>query len=443
MKKYFFLLYFWTVLKLFIPLYSDILFTIQWPASLCWEVHIGGSKNAALPIIAASLLVPGKTILHNVPAIGDVFTFLDILSDIGVVHTFVDNCLTLDASQLYESGFDFDKIKKIRVSILLLAPLLTRLWKIQIPMPGGCYLWKRPIDSHLEGLKNIGYKYDLSDDLIQLHGQLSGGDLHIDAGFGVTSTENLIVANVLRSWTTTISLTAGEPHVMNLVDFLNSLWADITLGYNNTITVRWVTELHPQKQDFSIVSDYIQSGTYMIMGALSAEKYIDIHNACYEDLYSFRLKLQEAWVEIEKIWTDSVRVYKAKKITPVSIQTNIFPWFPTDLQSPFSVLMTQAAGVSKIHEVLFEQRLNFLVELEKMHANVALMNPHQALIFGPSKLSGTTVTSWDLRAWAAMVLAGLIAEGETKITNVEYIHRGYEDLVKNLSSLGANIKEID
>ena len=404
---------------------------------------IWGSKNAALPIIAASLLVPGETVLENVPEIGDVFTFLDILSDIGVIHHFSDTRLVLDASELHESGFDFEKIKKIRVSILLLAPLLTRLGKIDIPMPGGCYLWKRPIDSHLEWLKNIWYQYTLWEDMIALRWDLRGWDIHIDAGFGVTSTENLIVANVLRPGMTTISLAAGEPHVMNLVDFLNSLWADITLKHNNAIIIRWVSELTPQKQVFQVVSDYIQSGTYMIMAALSAKKYIDIHRACSADLYSFILKLKETGIQIEDIWDDSVRVYRAKNIAPVSIQTNIFPWFPTDLQSPFSVLMTQAKGVSRIHEVLFEQRLNFLVELEKMHANVALMNPHQALIFWPSELIGTTVTSWDLRAGAAMVLAGLIAEWTTTITNVEYIHRWYENLIENLKHLWVDIQEID
>ncbi|MCH2188290.1 UDP-N-acetylglucosamine 1-carboxyvinyltransferase [Candidatus Gracilibacteria bacterium] len=417
------------------------MFRVQGSSELRGSVAIGGSKNAALPIIAAALLVEGKTHLTNIPHIGDVHTFLDILSDIGVTYEFHQNNLTLDTSSLEVNGFDFEKVKKIRVSILLFAPLLHRIGKIHIPHPGGCQLGKRPIDAHLEGLKNIGYVYTNTPDSIIIDGSAKPGDKEIHAGFGVTSTENLIVANVLRPGTTTLRLCALEPHVINLIDFLKSLGANIELKHDHTIVIQGVSELKSKKQDFRVVSDYIQSGTYMILGALSAKEYIDIEHACYDDLYSFVCKLREAGVKIEKMQGDSVRVYRATDLKSVSIQTNIFPGFPTDLQSPFSVLMTQAKGISKIHEVLFESRLNFLVELEKMGAQVALMNPHQALIFGPSELKATTVTSWDLRAGVAMILAACIAKGETTITNNEYIYRGYENIVENLQSLGVDICE--
>ena len=195
--------------------------------------------------------------------------------------------------------------------------------------------------------------------------------------------------------------------------------------------------------EFDIIGDYIESWTYIIIGALIAEDFLTIKNARIEDLYMFLEKLKEAWVRVEDMWNDTLKVYRADKIHSLSIQTNIFPGFPTDLQSPFSVLMTQAEGENKIHEVLFEWRLNFLVELEKMKAKIAILNPHEALIFGKTDLKWwVTVASWDLRAWAAMIIASLIAEGETKITNVEYIYRWYEDFVMKLRNLGAIIEEI-
>ena len=181
----------------------------------------------------------------------------------------------------------------------------------------------------------------------------------------------------------------------------------------------------------------------MIIWALASKEYIDIVDARVEDLYVFIEKLKEAWVKLRYLWKDTVRVYRAKKLKWVQIQTSIFPWFPTDLQSPFAVLMTQAKGISKIHEVLFEWRLNVLIELEKMWANVAVMNPHEALIFWPNNLKWwATVTSWDLRAWMAMVIAWLITEWETHITNDKYVYRGYEDFVKKLKSLWADIKAV-
>lgn len=415
---------------------------VKWSKHLEWEVNIWGSKNAVLPIIASSLLIEGQIKLTNVPDIKDVHTFLDILEWIWVKYKFKNNSLSLDCSDLKHSDFDLDKIKKIRVSILLLAPLLHRLWKISIPTPGWCNLGKRPIESHLKWLENIWYKCKVKDETIKLSWKTEWWDRVINAWFWVTVTENLIVANVLRKWKTTIMMSALEPHVVDLVDFLNKAWAKIELKYDHRIEITWVKELS-KKISYKVCSDYIQSGTYAIIWALASKKYIDIKNARIWDLYSFIQKLHEAWVKTEDLWNDTLRVYRAKKLNSLSIQTNIFPWFPTDLQSPFAILMTQAEWISKIHEVLFEWRLGFFVELEKMNANIAVLNPHQAVIFWKSKLYwNAEVTSWDLRAWAAMVIAWLISAWETKVTNVEYIHRWYENLVENLKSLWADIQEI-
>ncbi len=419
------------------------MFIINGWNKLEWNVKIWWSKNAVLPLIAAALLIKWKVTMKNVPKIGDVLTFLDVLSWIGVKNTFENNILALDSTHLKEANFDLEKIKKIRASILMLPPLLSRLWAVEIPTPGGCKIGKRSVDSHLKWLHAIWYEYEETDEQISIKGDLKAWDITINAWFWVTPTENLIVANVLREWTTQIKSAAIEPHVMNVIDFLKKAWADIQIKYNHTIIIKWVKELKTELE-FEVVSDYLQSGAYMIIAALCSKEYLTIENARTEDLYIFMEKMKEAWVEIEDLWNDKVKVYRAENLKPVSIQTNIFPWFPTDLQSPFAVLLTQAEWVSKIHEIMFESRLNFLVELEKMWGHPALVNPHQALIFWKTYLKwGQTVTSWDLRAWAAMVIAWLIAKWETKVTNIDYIKRGYESIVSVLQGLGADIEEID
>ena len=415
---------------------------ITWWKKLEWKIKIGWSKNAVLPIMAAALLIKWKVTLNNVPEIQDVFTYLDILNGIWVESSFKNNVLTLDSTNLKQTDFDLEKIKKIRVSVLLLAPLLDRLWNVSIPTPGGCNLWARSIFSHLKWLENIWYTYEYRDDLVYLSGKSKTWDLVIDAWFWVTPTENLIVANILRKGKTTIRLSAIEPHVLNLIDFLREAGAEIFIRYDHTIIINGVSEL---KSDFNfdIVSDYIQAGTYVIIWALASKEYIDIENARINDLYSFLEKLRESWVKFEDLWNDTLRVYKSENLKPVNIQTNILPGFPTDLQSPFAVLQTQANWTSKIHEILFEWRLNWLVELEIMGSNISILNPHEAQITWKTNfIWGKTVTSWDLRAGASMIIAWLITKWITKIEKVEYIHRGYEDIVKNLTSLWADIKEI-
>jgi len=415
------------------------MYIVKQSLELSWEVIVSGSKNAALPILAASLLVRWKVILNNVPKIWDVLTFLEIVSTMWVLYNFEWNKLFLDTTVLDISKIDVSMIKKIRASILLLSPILHFFWNISIPFPGGCSIWKRPIDAHLNWLKSIWYDYSVTSEKIFISWKPLEKDIFIDAWFWVTSTENLIVANVLRKWTTTIMISAIEPHVINLIEFLKTLWANIFIWYDHSITIIWVEKLQ-NTVEFDVISDYIESWTFMIIWALASKEYIDIENARIKDLYFFIDKLKQAWVKIEQIWDDKLRVYKALEIKPVDIQTNIFPWFPTDLQSPFTVLLTQANWMSKVHEILFEWRLSFLVELDKMKAHTAILNPHQAMIFWKTPLYWNFVTSWDLRAWRAMVIAWLIASWETQIAKIEYIERWYEKFVDKLVFLWANIE---
>lgn len=417
------------------------MYRIQNSTNLSWKVKISWSKNAWLPLLAWALLVRWKVTFKNMPKIGDIITFLEILKTIWRSYKFENNILFLDTTNIDIKWLNTEMIKKIRASILLLSPILEYFSEIKIPFPWGCNIWKRPIDWHLLGFKKIWYETSFNNDEIIIKWKKISWNITINAWFWVTSTENIIISNIKREWTTTIKMAAIEPHVINLIDFLRIAWADIEIKFNHTIVINWVNKLR-SNFEFEVISDYIESGTFMIIWALWSKEYIDIENARIDDLYSFIEKLNEAWVKTINMWNDVLRVYKAKKIKKVELQTNIFPWFPTDLQPPFSVLMTQAEWVSKIHEVLFEWRLNFLVELDKMRWHTAILNPHEALIFWPTKLKWANVTSWDLRAWARMVIAGLIAEWETQITNIEYIERWYENFIEKLKSLWAKIEKI-
>lgn len=418
------------------------MFIVKWKKELSGSVKISGSKNAALPILWAALLINWRVTINRVPKIGDVNTFLDILEWIGVKYEWNGNSLTFDSSNITNKNLNFEKIKKIRSSIFLLSPLLHFFGSIKIPFPWGCSIGSRPIDAHLNWLEAIWYNSSFDEDNITLSWTLQTWFKELNASFWVSSTENLIVANVLRDGQTIIRNVATEPHVMNLIDFLRKAWADIKIRYNHEIIITWVYGLK-SNFTFDVVADYIESGTYMIIGALSSKEYIDIIDARIDDLYTYIEKLKEAGVKVKDLWNDTLRVYKAKELKAVNIQTNIFPAFPTDLQSPFSILMTQAKGDSKIHEVLFEWRLSFLVELEKMWTKLSVLNPHEAIIYGPNKLKWWVVlTSWDLRAGAAVVIAWLIAEGETKITNIEYIYRWYENFLEKMKTLWADIKEV-
>ena len=252
----------------------------------------------------------------------------------------------------------------------------------------------------------------------------------MNAYFSVGSTIVLLLSALKRNGTTRIELAAYEPHVMNMIDVLRDTGADISLRYDHTIIIK-PKELKKHLSG-TVIGDYIVSGTLAIIGALTSKEYIDIHDARVEDLSAFLHSIEKMGVKFEIKSEDTLRVYRSKNLKATNIQTNIYPGFPTDLQSPTAILMSQAEGVSRIHEVLFEGRLNWLVELEMMRGHVALMNPHEAMIFGKTPLCGAKVSSWDLRSGAAMLIAGMIASGTTELDNVSHIERGYEDFVERL-----------
>jgi UDP-N-acetylglucosamine 1-carboxyvinyltransferase len=414
---------------------------ISWPQSLSGTVQISGSKNAALPLIACGLFFDHFT-LHNVPKIGDVLTFLSIIESLWVKIEWEWNTIYLDSTKMSIHNLDREKIKKIRVGIFLFPALLTRFGWLDIPYPGGCNIGKRPVDEHLSAFASYGYENMGEGENIAFQWSDHGRDVTIRASFAVTATENILMIAAFRKGKTTIELGAIEPHVMNLIDFLRSLGVQIDIDYKHNIVI-YGSIIDRKKAETTVIHDYIESGTFVILGALTAEPSIRIEWARVGDLTAFLGKCADAGVRYDTPDDSTIIVYNSRSsLKPVNIQTNVFPGFPTDLQSPFALLLTQAEGISRIHEVLFEGRLNWLIEIEKMKGHIAIMNPHEAMIFGRTHLKGTTVSSWDLRAWVTMILAGMIARWETLITNVEYIDRGYEDIVGKIAKLWGVIETV-
>ena len=417
------------------------MYIIQGWKDLEWEVTIGGSKNAALPLIAASLLVKWKVKLTNVPDILDVHDFIHFLESLGSKVVFKKAELELDNTNISLENIDTSRIERTRAWIYFIAGLLYHFGEADIPVPTGDKIGKRPIDEHLNGYTGMWYSLDQKPDRLLFSGKGSVDNVKLTAYFAVSATINLILWATTRPWVTTIELAAFEPHVFNLIDMLRSLWANIDIRYDHTIIITWVSEM---KNDTSheIISDYLQSGTFAIIAALCAKDFIDIKRARIADLGAFLYKLHQTWVTTKDMWHDTLRVYRAKSLTAVNIQTNIFPGFPTDLMPLFSVLMTQCEWTSRIHEILYEGRLNWLVEYERLWGEPRIINLHEAKITWPTKFQGATVNSWDLRSWAAMVIAGLTAEWETKVENIYWIKRWYDNMLWKLQGLWADILEI-
>jgi UDP-N-acetylglucosamine 1-carboxyvinyltransferase len=416
-------------------------FIISWKKELTWEVTIGWSKNAGLPLIACALLIPGKVTLHNVPDISDVHDFIHFYKSLGATTQFKDNTLFLDTSYISEENIDTTKISRTRAGIYFIAGLISRFWKAQLPFPSGDKIGKRPIDEHINGYKAMGYHFKESETELSFSGEGNQKDVAVTAYFAVTATANLIMGAATRIGSTTIVLAAFEPHIFNLIDFLRKAGIEIQVRYDHTIIVHGTSSI-TKEIEFEVISDYLQSGTFAIIAALAAKEHIDIHRARIADLGAFLYKLHEAGVKTQDVGNDTLRVYRAQELKAVNIQTNIFPWFPTDLMPLFTVLMTQCHGTSRVHEILYEGRLNWLVEYERIWCSPRIINLHEAKISGPNQLIWATVNSWDLRSGAAMVIAGLIAEGETKVENVYWINRGYDDFLGKLQKLGADIQEI-
>lgn len=412
-------------------------FIVKGGGPLEGEVKISGSKNAALPILCASLLTDEECVIENVPDIEDIRSILQIQRALGSRAEFENNTVKIAASEINPKNIPEEAICRMRASILLLGPLLSRTGEAKIPYPGGCILGRRPVFAHTNTLSQLGC--DIADETREIHIKTKGlkGAKIVMPELSVTATENLIMAAVSAHGETEIRLAAMEPHVQDLCNFLNKMGAKIKGIGTNDLKINGVEKLHGVK--YKITGDYLEAGTFAIAAVITGG-HVKINGINPGHLDSFWQKLREAGARFE-IGKNYVEIKPTKKLRAVKmLRTAVYPSFPTDLQAPFAVLMSQAHGVSKIFETLFEGRLNYLFELEKMGAKVEILNPHQAIVIGPTPLRGVPISSCDIRAGAAMVIAALAAEGETEISNIKYIDRGYEKMEDKLLALGARIE---
>ena len=419
----------------------DIQYRIRGGTPLRGDVTISGSKNAALPLIAGSILCEGETVLHNVPYLRDTKKLLEILEFLGAETSFQDGTVRIRTHDVKSKPIPADYVSKLRGSIVLLGPLLARFGVVEMAYPGGCVLGKRPVGAHIAALEQLGAENMSTDEVLHLQGQLKPGRIILPE-FSVTATENALFAAAMLPGETRIDLAAAEPHVQDVEKFLQAMGAEIEGIGEHTVRIRGTKDL--TCVEHTVCSDYLETGAFTLATLVTKGK-VRLHNVDYEHVVSFldavrRIGGVWSYDEAEKIlFVDG----EISTLRAGEIRTNVFPGFPTDLQAPMGVTLTQARGVSRIFERLFEGRMAYLYELENMGAHVEVLNAHQALIIGPTPLRGRTVASNDIRAGAAMVIAALCAEGETTITDVRYIERGYVAFDEKLRSLGAQIEKLE
>lgn len=419
----------------------DIRYRITGGVPLKGDVTISGSKNAALPLIAASVLTEGETVLTNVPFLRDIKILLKILDFLGAETSFVDGTVRIRTHNLQSKPIPAELVSKLRGAIVLLGPLLARFGVVEMSYPGGCVLGKRSVEAHIAALTQLGAEDMSTDEVLHLQGKLKAGTIILPE-FSVTASENAIMAAALTPGETKIEMVAAEPHVQAVERFVQEMGAEVVGIGSHTVIIRGREKL--ECKEFRVPPDYIEAGCFAIAALVTRGK-VRIHDFEYDHLISFLDVLRRMGGEWKYDATEKVLLVDGElsSLKATSVKTNIFPGFPTDLMSPMGVVMTQAQGVSRVFERMFEGRMAYLYELEKMGAHVEMLNAHQALIIGPSKLKSATVTSNDLRAGAAMVLAALCAEGDTTIMDVRYIERGYDHLDKKLRSLGAKVEKIE
>lgn len=406
--------------------------------SLRGEVKISGAKNAVLPAIAASLLTRERLRLNNIPLVKDVFTILTLMSELGSEYELQGNSLDIMTEAVTSHEASYDLVRSMRASILVLGPLLARHGRAVVALPGGCAIGSRPIDLHIHGLEKLGAQITLEHGYIKAEAKkLRGATIEFEKKT-VGGTENLVMAACLAAGETILKNCAQEPEVSNLCELLVKMGAKIDGVGEETIRVKGIDELGGTTHD--IIPDRIEAGTFLVAGALTRGD-IRLLQVRPEHLTTTIEKLRYSGAMVEKIASDSLRVQGSEEIRPQDIITSPYPGFPTDMQAQFMVLMTQANGTSIITETIFDRRFLHVNELLRLGANIEV-HGDKAIIKGKTPLSGAETTATDLRASACLVLAGLIAQGETIINEVEHLDRGYEGIEAKLKLLGADIKRI-
>ncbi|MDP2644117.1 MAG: UDP-N-acetylglucosamine 1-carboxyvinyltransferase [Desulfobacterales bacterium] len=401
------------------------------------DVKISGAKNAALPILVSSLLTDGWNTYANVPDLQDVHSILHLLTTLGARVETEPGLVRINAGGLCNSEAPYELVRKMRASILVLGPLLARLKKARVSLPGGCAIGARPINLHLKGLACLGAAIELKHGYVEASADtLKGCDIYLDTPT-VTGTENIIMAAVLAEGRTILRNAAREPEVESFIDVLNLMGAQIQGGGTSVISIEGVTCLHPVST--RIISDRIEAGTFMVAAAMTRGD-IRLLDSQPQHLEALIQKLTLAGAHF-KLDDQTVRVTGSDRITSVDIRTLPFPGFPTDMQAQFTALMSVAQGLSIVSETVFENRFIHVEELKRMGADIQLSG-NAAIIKGVAELSGAPVMATDLRASASLILAGLVAKGKTEVHRVYHLDRGYEGLEEKFRGLGAAIKRV-
>jgi UDP-N-acetylglucosamine 1-carboxyvinyltransferase len=412
-------------------------FVISGGKNLRGTVKISGSKNAALPILAASLLCAGQCTIKDVPNLQDISTICDVLTSLGGVIRRNGTTVTVDAGHVYLAEVEEELTRQMRASNLVLGALVGRFHQAKISRPGGCNIGSRPMDLHLKGLRALGVQVNERFGFITAHtDRLAGVEMHLDLP-SVGATENIMMAAVLAEGNTVIRNAAKEPEIVDLQNFLNCLGAKVKGAGTDTIKIEGVNGLH--SGEYQIIPDRIEAGTYMIATAITAGD-VTVANVIPEHMDALTAKLRESGVKVEE-GDDYLRVVGTGRLQAVDIKTMPYPGFPTDLQPQMMALLTLAGGTSVITETVFEHRYKHVSELRRMGAEIKVEG-QTAIIKGVRKLSGAPVEVTDLRAGAALVLAAMAAENGTIVECVEHIDRGYERLEQKCNTLGAHIVRI-
>ncbi|KDB43436.1 UDP-N-acetylglucosamine 1-carboxyvinyltransferase [Bacillus cereus] len=403
-------------------------------------VRVEGAKNAVLPIIAAALLASdGKNVLSEVPVLSDVYTINEVLRHLNAEVVFENNQVTIDASKELNIEAPFEYVRKMRASVQVMGPLLARNGRARIALPGGCAIGSRPIDQHLKGFEAMGAKVQVGNGFVEAYveGELKGAKIYLDFP-SVGATENIMSAATLAKGTTILENAAKEPEIVDLANFLNAMGAKVRGAGTGTIRIEGVDKLYGANH--SIIPDRIEAGTFMVAAAITGGDIL-IENAVPEHLRSITAKMEEMGVKIIEE-NEGVRVIGPDKLKAVDIKTMPHPGFPTDMQSQMMALLLQADGTSMITETVFENRFMHVEEFRRMNADIKIEG-RSVIMNGPNSLQGAEVGATDLRAAAALILAGLVSEGYTRVTELKHLDRGYVDFHKKLASLGATIERVN
>lgn len=403
-------------------------------------VSVAGAKNAVLPVIAASLAASeGVSVIKDVPVLADVYTINEVLRNLNAKVKFENNTVTVDATDQLMTEAPFEYVRKMRASVLVLGPLLARYGHAKVAMPGGCAIGSRPIDLHLKGFEAMGAEVHVGNGFIEasIDGRLQGAKIYLDMP-SVGATENIMMAAALAEGKTIIENSAKEPEIVDLANYLNQMGAKIVGAGTETIRIEGVEKLYGAEH--TMIPDRIEAGTFMVAAAITGGDIL-IENAEREHLRSVISKLEEMDVIIRDE-NNGLRIIGPEKIKATDIKTLPHPGFPTDMQSQMMALMLHAEGTSIITETVFENRFMHVEEFRRMNANVRIKG-RSVVIDGPSNLQGAEVAATDLRAGAALILAGLCAEGITRVTELKHLDRGYVNITEKLAALGADIQRVN